>query len=138
MNKWDRFHENVVSFICMKCYKIPLRLNHHNFRKVKAIDFLFSIFYTTPFLYGIKPFWSLALTCTPCQYCHVRYPIGFKPAITFCRPLFVNFNAIHYSRTVEQATLYVHVFLLDSRQFSIHASPYIVRDAICPNLWRES
>ena len=46
---WDSFHENVVSHIC---YKIPLRLNHYNFRTVKAINFLLSTLHTASFLYG--------------------------------------------------------------------------------------
>ena len=35
-----------------KCYKISLRLNHYSVRTVIAIDFLFSILHTIPFLYG--------------------------------------------------------------------------------------
>ena len=37
-------------------------------------------------------FWGLALA--PCQYCNVRYPTGFKPAITFCRSNQIASNSV--------------------------------------------
>ena len=37
-------------------------------------------------------FWGLALA--PCQYCNVRYPTGFKPAITFCRSNQIALNSV--------------------------------------------
>ena len=47
---WAAF--NCPSQIFTKCYKIALRLNHYNFRTVKAIDFLFSTLNIASFLYG--------------------------------------------------------------------------------------
>ena len=48
----EEFNENFLSCKYIKCYKIPLRLNHYNFWKVIAIDCVFSTLHTTPFHYG--------------------------------------------------------------------------------------
>ena len=60
---WDSFRQNGPLFIIIKCYKIALHFNHNNFRTVKAIDFLFSTLYTTPFFYGKVHFGVLHLLC---------------------------------------------------------------------------
>ena len=71
-----------LACIIIKHNKNALRLNCYNFRTVNAIVFLFSALHTIPFLY-CKIHWDLEHA--PCQYRDVRYPKGFKPAITFGR-----------------------------------------------------
>ena len=72
-------------------YKISLHLDYYNFRTVKAIDFLLSTLNTTSFLYCKIHF---RISLAPCQYCNVRYPFGFKLAITFDRSNQIDSNSV--------------------------------------------
>ena len=82
---WDSFHENFLSRKYIKCYKIPLHLNHYNFRKVKDIDFLFSTLHTTPFHYSKIHFGSLifmsSVTEIQLNKVRARFRARFAPII---------------------------------------------------------
>ena len=87
-------------------------LNRYIFRTLNDIDFLFSTVHATPFLYHKLHFWSHAPA--PRQYCNVRYPTGFKPAITLGRSNQIASNSVCRYRGPIPIDLYCSLILVPS------------------------
>ena len=143
---WDSFHENGPSYIIIKSYKIALHLNRNNFRTIKAINFLFSTLHTTPFLYG-----KIHLGSCTCSVPELQrsIPTWFKLNITFCKSYEIASNLVCRWRGPIPIDLFCSLIFMPSvtactfsrlirANVIIPASPYIERNAICPNHWRES
>ena len=128
-----------LAYIIKKYNKNALRLICYNFRTVNAINFLFSTLYTAPFLYGKIHFGVLLLFRV--SIATFDTPLGSNPpllSVGVINSLQIRFvgREVLYGDTVEQTTC--PFSRLIRANVIIPASPYIERNAICPNHWRES